>query len=96
MAISDVIQRARRRSEQTPEAELITALRHELVERATTHEVLAAQRTDLVVDQLWRRLEASDARLATAVQLLEDRVAALEAKAGGDLSSSRGSSHPPG
>lgn len=58
----------------------IDALRDELVDRATRHEILAAQRTDLVVDQLWRRLEAADARLATALQKLEERVSVLEQK----------------
>lgn len=72
--------------EQSPErgcAADIETLRAELDERTTHHEILAAQRTDLVVDQLWRRLEAADARLATALQQLEDRVRQLECAAAG-------------
>jgi hypothetical protein len=82
VSISRSLKRAVGRSGRTnPTTEAIEDLRDELTERATLHEILAAQRTDLVVDQLWRRLEAADARLATALQRLEDRVSALEQQA---------------
>jgi hypothetical protein len=68
----------RLRSRSGAESELIEGLRDEMVNRATRHEILAAQRTDLIVDQLWRRLESANARLATAVQQLEERVSLLE------------------